>query len=62
MADYPVIGDVSQTLTSVLSAGLSSLVPPPTVEEAMDGRTDGSVAEEADAGGRHWAATIPPNS
>ena len=24
------------------------------VEEAMDGRTDGSVAEEADAGGRHW--------
>ena len=29
------------------------------VEEAVDGRTDGSVAEEADAGGRHWAATIP---
>jgi hypothetical protein len=32
MADYPVIGDVSETLRSVLSAGLSSLVPPPTVE------------------------------
>jgi hypothetical protein len=32
MADYPVIGDVSETLRSVLAAGLSSLVPPPTVE------------------------------
>src|SRR5262245_51160510 len=32
MADYPVIGDVSETLRSVLSAGLSTLVPPPTVE------------------------------
>jgi hypothetical protein len=32
MSDYPVIGDVSETLRSVLSAGLASLVPPPTVE------------------------------
>ena len=32
MADYPVIGDVSETLRSVLDAGLSSLVPPPTVQ------------------------------
>lgn len=32
MADYPVIGDVSETLRFVLDAGLSSLVPPPTVE------------------------------
>lgn len=32
MADYPVIGDVSETLRFVLNAGLSSLVPPPTVE------------------------------
>jgi hypothetical protein len=32
MADYPVIGDVSETLRSVLSSGLSSLTPPPTVE------------------------------
>jgi hypothetical protein len=32
MADYPVIGDVSETLRSVIDAGLSSLVPPPTVE------------------------------
>jgi len=32
MADYPVIGDVSETLRFVLNAGLSTLVPPPTVE------------------------------
>src|SRR5262249_3134557 len=32
MADYPVVGDVSETLRSVINAGLSSLVPPPTVE------------------------------
>lgn len=32
MADYPVIGDVSETLRFVLDAGLASLVPPPTVE------------------------------
>jgi hypothetical protein len=32
MADYPVIGDVSETLRSVLAAGLSTLVPAPTVE------------------------------
>jgi hypothetical protein len=32
MADFPVIGDVSETLRAVLSSGLSSLVPPPTVE------------------------------
>lgn len=32
MGDYPVIGDVSETLRSVIDAGLSSLVPPPTVE------------------------------
>lgn len=32
MSDYPVIGDVSETLRFVLDAGLSSLVPPPTVE------------------------------
>jgi hypothetical protein len=32
MADYPVIGDVSETLRFVLNAGLASLVPPPTVE------------------------------
>ena len=32
MADYPVIGDVSETLRFVLDGGLSSLVPPPTVE------------------------------
>jgi uncharacterized protein DUF4255 len=32
MADYPVIGDVSETLRSVIDAGLASLMPPPTVE------------------------------
>ena len=32
MPAYPVIGDVSETLRSVISAGLSSLTPPPTVE------------------------------
>jgi hypothetical protein len=32
MADYPVIGDVSETLRAVIEAGLSSLVPPPLVE------------------------------
>jgi hypothetical protein len=32
MGNYPVIGDVSETLRSVISDGLSSLVPPPTVE------------------------------
>ena len=32
MADYPVIGDVSETLRSVIHAGLASLMPPPTVE------------------------------
>jgi hypothetical protein len=32
MADFPVIGDVSETMRAVLSSGLSSLVPPPTVE------------------------------
>jgi Pvc16 N-terminal domain len=32
MADYPVIGDVSETLRSVLAAGLASLTPPPAVE------------------------------
>ena len=31
MADYPVIGDVSNTLRFVLNAGLSSLTPQPTV-------------------------------
>lgn len=30
--DFPVIGDVSDTLRQVLSDGLSSLAPPPTVE------------------------------
>lgn len=32
MPDYPVIGDVSETLRQVISDGLSSLAPPPTVE------------------------------
>lgn len=32
MGNYPVIGDVSETLRSVINAGLSSLVPAPTVE------------------------------
>jgi hypothetical protein len=32
MPDYPVIGDVSETLRAVIDAGLSSLVPAPTVE------------------------------
>ncbi len=32
MADYPVIGDVSETLRSVLEAGLAALAPPPTVQ------------------------------
>ena len=32
MADYPVIGDVSETLRFVLNAGLATLVPPANVE------------------------------
>jgi hypothetical protein len=32
VSDYPVIGDVSETLRSVIDAGLASLVPPPTVQ------------------------------
>src|SRR5215467_9511429 len=32
VADFPVIGDVSVPLRAILSSGLSSFVPPPTVE------------------------------
>jgi len=32
MADYPVVDDVSETLKVVLTNGLSSLTPPPTVQ------------------------------
>ena len=32
MADYPVIDDVSETLRVVLTDGLSTLTPPPTVQ------------------------------
>jgi hypothetical protein len=32
MSDYPVVGDVSETLRAFISGGLSTLVPPPTVE------------------------------
>ena len=32
VSDYPVIGDVSETLRFVIDAGLANLVPPPTVE------------------------------